>query len=381
MTTEGKKKFIVDVLYLALVVALGYLLLQYALPLLMPFVVAFIIAYALRRPIRFLSRTLHIPKGVVAVLLVVLTYGLIGLVLALLAIRATATVASLVNQVPALYAAHILPLLTDGYNWLEGVFTRLDPALMDTLHDAWSQLLSVLWQLVSGVSVWLMGWVSSVATSLPGFLIALLLMVISTFFIAIDYEKIVGFVLGCLRGHTRQVVLQVKAYVVGTLFVCIRSYALIMSITFLELSVGLSLVGVDRALLVALLIAIFDILPVLGTGGIMIPWAILTALDGNIPRALALLAVYVVITIIRNIIEPRIVGKQIGLHPVLTLMSMFVGTHLFGVVGLFGLPILLSLLRYLNETGTISLFPNSALGGASRPAPGPRWAGSKRDDP
>ena len=73
---------------------------------------------------------------------------------------------------------------------------------------------------------------------------------------------------------------------------------------------------------------------------------------------------YVIITIIRNIIEPRIVGAQIGLHPVLTLMSMFVGNHLFGIVGLFGLPILLSLLRYLNDNGTISLFPASALGRA-----------------
>ena len=149
----------------------------------------------------------------------------------------------------------------------------------------------------------------------------------------------------------------------GTLFVCIRSYALIMFITFVELSIGLSVIRVERAMLVALLIAIFDILPVLGTGGIMIPWAILTALGGNVPRALALLVVYVIITIIRNIIEPRIVGKQIGLHPVLTLMSMFVGTHLFGVVGLFGLPILLSLLRYLNDNGTISLFSASALDG------------------
>ena len=67
-----------------------------------------------------------------------------------------------------------------------------------------------------------------------------------------------------------------------------------------------------------------------------------------------------------------IVGAQIGLHPVLTLISMFVGNHLFGIVGLFGLPILLSLLRYLNDTGTISLFPASALG-----KPGPETAGSK----
>ena len=172
------------------------------------------------------------------------------------------------------------------------------------------------------------------------------------------------FCLGCLQGSTRNLVLQVKAYVVGTLFVCIRSYALIMSITFVELSVGLTLIGVNRAILVALLIAIFDILPVLGTGGIMIPWVILSALGGDLPHAFALLVLYVIITVIRNIIEPRIVGAQIGLHPVLTLMSMFVGNHLFGIVGLFGLPILLSLLRYLNDNGTISLFPASALGRA-----------------
>ena len=115
--------------------------------------------------------------------------------------------------------------------------------------------------------------------------------------------------------------------------------ALIMSITFVELSVGLTLIGVNRAILVALLIAIFDILPVLGTGGIMIPWVILSALGGDLPHAFALLVLYVIITVIRNIIEPRIVGAQIGLHPVLTLMSMFVGNHLFGIVGLFGLPI------------------------------------------
>ena len=405
MSTEKKKKFIIDVTYLALILVLGYLLLQYALPLLLPFVLAFLIAYVLRRPIRFLSRVLHAPKGLVAVLLVVLTYGTIGLLLALAGIRITATITSVVQQIPSLYSAYILPELTDFFAWLEELLAKLDPSLMSALQELQSQLLNMLWQLVSSLSVVLVGGVSiatSFATSLPGFLIRLLLMVISTFFIAVDYQKIVRFCLGCLQGSTRNLVLQVKAYVVGTLFVCIRSYALIMSITFVELSVGLTLIGVNRAILfgvllvvtqkggilecppvfqtldkvinvfrsipfiilVALLIAIFDILPVLGTGGIMIPWVILSALGGDLPHAFALLVLYVIITVIRNIIEPRIVGAQIGLHPVLTLMSMFVGNHLFGIVGLFGLPILLSLLRYLNDNGTISLFPASALGRA-----------------
>ena len=365
MSVEQKRKFIIDVAYLALILALGYVALQYALPLLLPFVIAFVIAYGLRRPVRFLSRVLHVPKGLVAVLLVVLTYGLIGTLLVVAGIRLAVTVASLVEQIPSFYYSWILPTLTNIFAWLEDLLAKLDPSLMAVLEDLQDQLIDMLWQLVSVLPSLLMGGVSaatSLASSLPGLLIRLLLMVISTFFIAIDYGKIVRFILGCLRGHTRDVVLQIKSYVVGTLFVCIRSYALIMSITFVELSIGLSVIRVERAMLVALLIAIFDILPVLGTGGIMIPWAILTALGGDMGRALALLVVYVIITIIRNIIEPRIVGKQIGLHPVLTLMSMFVGTHLFGVVGLFGLPILLSLLRYLNNTGTISLFPASALG-------------------
>ena len=365
MSTEKKKKFIVDVTYLALVLALGYLALKYALPLLMPFVLAFVIAYVLRRPIRFLSRVVHVPKGLVAVLLVVLTYGVIGLLLALAGIRITATITSLVQQIPSFYYSHILPALTELFTWLEELLAKLDPSLMSALQELQTQLIDMLWQLVSSFSGLLLGGVSlatSLATSLPGFLIRMLLMVISTFFITIDYEKIVRFCLGCLRGNTRRVVLQIKAYVVGTLFVCIRSYALIMCITFVELSIGLSIIGIERAMLVALLIAIFDILPVLGTGGIMIPWVILSALGGDLPQALALLVLYVIITVIRNIIDPRIVGAQIGLHPVLTLMSMFVGNHLFGIVGLFGLPILLSLLRYLNDNGTISLFPVSALG-------------------
>ena len=109
-------------------------------------------------------------------------------------------------------------------------------------------------------------------------------------------------------------------------------------------------------MLIALLISVFDILPVLGTGGIMIPWVVIDVILGNYSLALGLLVLYLIITVIRNIIEPKIVGKQIGLHPVITLASMFVGVQLLGVWGLFGFPIGLSLLRHLNDTGTVKIF-------------------------
>ena len=141
----------------------------------------------------------------------------------------------------------------------------------------------------------------------------------------------------------------------GTLWVCIRSYALIMSITCVELCIGLSLVKIPNPVIIALCISIFDILPVLGTGGIMIPWVVLTFIQGRFARALGLLAVYITITVIRNIIEPKIVGSQLGLHPVVTLCSMFVGAQLLGVIGVFGFPIGLSLLCHLNARGVIKI--------------------------
>ena len=232
----------------------------------------------------------------------------------------------------------------------------MDPSLIGTMEELEGHFAQSAGQMVSSLSLSAMGTISGVASSLPGLFIKLLLMIISTFFIAADYELLTGFFLKQLDGKSKQIFLQVKKYVVGTLFVCIRSYALIMTITFIELSVGLSIIGVKNSILIAFLISVFDILPVLGTGGIMIPWTIIAALTGDYSLSIGLLIVYLIITVIRNIIEPKIVGSQIGLHPVVTLASMFVGVQLLGVVGLFGFPISLSLLRHLNDNGTIHLF-------------------------
>lgn len=321
-----------------------------------PFVIAFVIAYLLKRPVIFLSRKLHLPRKPAAVLLVLVFYSTIGLLISLLGIRAFSTTRDLVMNLPQIYAAHVEPVLTDIFRNVEQGLKKMDPSLVSTLEDLFNQFIQSIGQMVSSLSMSAMGTISGVASSLPGLFIKLLLMIISTFFIAADYELLTGFFLKQLDGKSKQIFLQVKKYVVGTLFVCIRSYALIMTITFIELSIGLSIIGVKNSILIAFLISVFDVLPVLGTGGIMIPWTVIAALTGDYSLSIGLLIVYLIITVIRNIIEPKIVGSQIGLHPVVTLASMFVGVQLLGVVGLFGFPISLSLLRHLNDNGTIHLF-------------------------
>lgn len=356
MDYEKRKRFIVNLIYGGIIALLVYVILKYGFVLLAPFLLAFLIAYLLKTPAKFISRKTKLPYRPIVLLLVLLFYSTIGLLIVLLGIKIVTSSINMVSGLPAIYKTEIEPALGAFFSGIERKIYEMDPALVATINDLFTQFVKSIGELVTNLSV-KAGWaLSGYASSLPGLFIKLLLMIISTFFIAGDYDKLLGFAYRQMPDKVRDLLVKIKEYLVGTLFVCIRSYALIMSITFVELSIGLSIVGIPKAILVALAISIFDILPVLGTGGIMIPWAIITALQGNYPLAIGLMIIYIIITVIRNILEPKIVGSQIGLHPIVTLASMFVGVQLFGVIGLFGFPILLSLLRHLNDTGTIKLF-------------------------
>lgn len=355
MHTEKRRNFLITFAYFAVIALLVFAAIRYALPMLAPFVIGAAIAYLLRFPIRFCYRKLKLPYKGAAVIVVLLFYGIIGTLLVLLSIKAAGWVMDAVTLLPTMYQTHALPFFEEVSNNLEKIFHDLDPEVMRKLEDLGDQLLSSAGDLISSLSGKAAAFLSGAAISIPGLFLRLVLTIISTFFIAIDYESLKAFVLRQLDEKTHHLLWEIKSYVGGTLWVCIRSYAIIMTLTFAELSIGLSIIKLEHAVLIALLIAIFDVLPVLGTGGIMIPWTVLAAIQGDLRMSVSLLIIYVVITIIRNIVEPKIVGGQLGLHPIVTLSSMFAGVQLFGVIGLFGFPIGLSLLRHLNDHGVIKI--------------------------
>ena len=356
MDSEKKKNFIIHVLYILIWVGIACVVFSFGFSLLSPFWLALLFAYFLHRPALWLSQKSKLKYKFSALITTTIFFAIIGMLISLVGIKALSSIGSLVKNLPSLYSTHIEPIFKDVLNTLESFFYQFDTSLFAVVEDMNDQVVKSMGGFVTDISVSAMSAVSGFATALPGLFIKLVLLIISTYFITMDYDKLTGFVLRQLRGKGKDLVLQIKNYVIGTLFVCIRSYALIMFITFVELSIGLSIIGIKYAVPVAALISIFDILPVLGTGGIMIPWTVIMLLQGEFGTALGLLIVYVAITVIRNIIEPKIVGGQLGLHPVVTLASMFAGVQIFGVVGLFGFPIGLSLLRHLDQNGTISVF-------------------------
>lgn len=135
-----------------------------------------------------------------------------------------------------------------------------------------------------------------------------------------------------------------------------KAYSLIIVITFIELSAGFWILKIPNAFVLGALVAIVDILPILGTGAVLLPWSILSFILGNLKIGVGILLLYLFVTAVRQTIEPKIVGKQIGLHPIVTLVLMYVGAQLMGVLGLLLLPILATIIKTLNDDGTIRLF-------------------------
>lgn len=353
---DRKKKFIVNSMYIVLIMLIVFILFKYALGLVSPFVFALGIAYLLKKPSRFVAQKLRLPKKLVSIVFVLVFYSTIGIIISLTGIKIIAVMTEIISGLPALYETHLAPFLLKRFDAIEAAIFRLDPALVTVITNGFDQFVNSIGDNVSKISLSLVGTISGVATTLPGFLIRFLIMVISTFFIASDYEALSQFIQRQFTGSGHELLMRIKHYLVDTLFIVIRSYALIMSITFIELSVGLSIISVPNALFIAFIIAMFDILPILGTGGVMIPWTIISFIQSDYKLGIGLLVVYVFVTIVRNILEPKIVGSQLGLQPVVTLMCMFIGANLFGVIGLFGFPITLSLLKHLNDTGAVKVF-------------------------
>jgi len=222
----------------------------------------------------------------------------------------------------------------DVYQWLPYEITSNIGNIISSVSNS---LIKIANSIVSGAF--------STVVLLPEVLVFTIVTILSTFFIASDREKIINFFKNQLPESWIKKIISIKEDMFNALFGYIRAQLILMSITFTELYIGLTIIGIRYTLLLAFLIAIIDALPVFGTGGILIPWAIYNFLTGDIKRGISLFVLYLIVLIIRQLIEPKILGHQIGVYPLLTLISMYVGLRLIGVFGLILGPITFLLLK------------------------------------
>ena len=347
---EKRLGFIINSIYALIIAGIVYLVFKYAIFVVMPFLLGFAVAALINPVVRFLSRRYDLKRRPAGIMLLLLFYATIGMLITIGVVRLTVFFGEMSGELPDLYRDRLEPALNKLFGYINSFVDRLyaifggeSEVLSERLGGIFTSIKSSLGDTISDISVKALTRLSSAAAAIPGIIIELLFAVISSFFFTVDYENILSLAKRLLPKRTVDLLCRLRGRVFKVAGKYLRSYALILLITFGELSLGLVLLGVDNAVLIAFCIALFDILPVAGTGGIMIPWAIFSLIGGDWGFAVGLVVIWAVITIVRNIIEPKIVGRQVGLHPLLALIAMFVGTKLFGIVGLFLLPLTLAI--------------------------------------
>lgn len=373
---EKRRSFIINILYAAIWIGIGYLCIKYALGVIWPFVVSLFFAMLLQRPVNAMARKTPLKRGISSVIMVLLIVVLAGSIVGFIVVRITMELGdffryllmkiedapSFASQIMAWFhnAVAFLPdtleqtvtaSVESFVNRLLGIETELNaaaPAAADSGID-FSVLSSPL------------GAVWGTAKQIPMFAAGLLVCIVSCCFMTADYHNLRDGILRQFKPASQAAVVRAKQVTFSTIGKMGKSYSIIIGITFSEMVIGLSVLKLCRLytggyiFAIALVTAVVDIMPVLGTGTILIPWAVISFCTGKFGLGVGLLVLYTIIGIIRQIVEPKLVSAQLGLPPYLTLAAMYIGTQLFGFLGLFLLPLLLTLLKVLNDEGILHI--------------------------
>lgn len=375
---EKRRETLINTAYFAVAVVLYSLFLKYAFWLAAPFIIAFIVALFLQKPIRLISQKTKIKRSIVGAISVFLILSVIVTAIVLVGYRLVSEFKGLGSYL--LDRLHDLPeLIRTAESWVISHLAFLPDSIENSLADTISGFIDNLLLYVeqgkpadgrelsaSGFDLSLittpLGGILSTAKHIPAILTAALISIIACFFVTCDYDSITKLVKNNISEEHEATIIKVKKLFGDIIGKMIKSYATIIFVTFCEITIGLNvlkLIGVyDGGYIVAISVgtALLDILPVFGTGTVLVPWAVINFFNGNIGLGIGLLVIYGLITVIRQILEPRLVAMNVGLPPIVTLAGMYLGLQLFGVIGLFALPITFVMLKVLNEEGIIHLW-------------------------
>lgn len=369
-----RRDFLIDLVYVMAIIGLVYVFFKYCFVIAAPFLLSFFFAVILQRPLGWLDKKtknkMHSFWSIVLVLLCVAI--ILGPVISVIAtlFREIGNFISFLgeqlNDLPTFLVTLQNEILKAIKFLPDSIYTSVSENITqffgNLINDFDVSKLGInMSSITSGLSNGISG-VYSVVKNIPSILISVVIGVIAWILFTKDYKKVVKFIKLQLPDKHKNLLSETKKIFSSTILKMCRAYGLIMFITFCENFLGLTilnLIGVMKnsyVFVIAICIAVFDILPVAGSGGILIPWSLIALVSGNVGQCVGLLILYAVITVIRQYIEPKIVGDSLGVNPLVTLAGLYFGLKLFGFMGMFIVPICVMTLKAFNDAGRIHLY-------------------------
>lgn len=299
----------------------------------MPFVVGYIISLIANPLVHFFEKKLKIVRKHGSIIIIIAVLVVVVLVLYLAGAKIVEEIANLINHLPQIYSGLTKEFSTIGEN-LSTFVARLPKDMQENIAAVTSNFSTYVGDFVQAASEPTFEAAGNFAKNVPGTLIGIVVGLLAAYFFTADRDMLMA----GLKKYTPQTiqkrvgdVLSDLKRVVGGYF---KAQLKIMVVVYIILVIGLLLLGVDYAFLVAFGVAFLDMLPFFGTGTVLGPWAIIKILSGDYKMAIALIVLYAVTQVVRQLIQPKIVGDSIGMNPLLALFFMYVGYKFFGVIGM-----------------------------------------------
>ncbi|MGE5632153.1 MAG: sporulation integral membrane protein YtvI, partial [Caulobacteraceae bacterium] len=307
---------ILKILVYAILAFIVYLVFKMLFIYFMPFVVAFILSLIIEPIVKFFQK-FKIGRGFSVVLSLILFLGGFITFSVFAVTRIVLELTKMYDRLPNYYD-RLYGLATDIVQQATNLYLQLPPEATNITQD----MVKTIFQKFTGILTHTTTFLINTISALPSTAVFLIISLIATFFLTKDKYMIKDFVFRQLPDTWSTKLTSLKTDLFMALIGFIKAQSIILSITFIESFIGLTIIGFDYAFTIAIIIALVDILPVLGTGSIYVPWAITNFIWGNYRLGISLLVLYGIIVVVRYMIEPKIVGQQLGIHPVVALMSM-----------------------------------------------------------
>lgn len=314
------------------VIAVVYLVFKYILPLVAPFVLALIFAAGLSRQVRFLHRRLKLKRGLAAFVLLVFWGGLLGVLLCFLGRLLIDQIKNVIENYD-IYYAYVNDRMCDFCAGIDGslglgrgtTLTYLDDGIVSAVKAAKEQLMPSI-----------MGSSIGAVKRCIAFFGVIVIFFMAVFFFTRDYDKIKE--KAAASAFSREFDF-FYGRIGRIIYTFIKTQLIIMGITMVICCLGLLVQRNPYWLLIGVVLGIVDALPVFGTGTILMPWILVDIIGGQYKQAAVLAAMWLFSYLVREYLEPKLMGKELGAHPLFMLAAVYVGLMLFGITGVVTGPV------------------------------------------
>ncbi|WP_158591814.1 sporulation integral membrane protein YtvI [Oceanobacillus halophilus] len=338
----------------------SYLVMTLIFPYTYPLMLAILLAFFINPFVDFLQDKLHFPRVLAAITIIssilLLLIGMLVVIIMeiyqgtmFLAEKIPIYFKDFILYLEALFNTKIIPLQEK----ILSIFLTLDSSQQDTLKNTLSNTLD---QIATTGSSLLQNSFTNIPNMLslfPSSMAIFIFVVLGTFLISNDWYN--------LKSHLKKLIPENVNTSTGKVLIhfkkafggFVKAQVILVSLSGILILMGLLLLGIDHALTIAALSALVDLIPFVGTGIIFLPWIFYLFLNGNYSLTIGLTILYIVVILSRQILEPKILSSNIGVHPLLALVVYFIGLQVWGLLGLLVAPAILILINALHQSGAI----------------------------